>query len=138
MNKLSEWIKKSEKEVAPVTKKSKDSIFSSKKSKSTKSKKKQAPRPHDKKQASKLHTKKQPKGSYGSKGKLRIIPLGGLDEVGKNCTCIEYGRDVVVIDLGMQFPEEDMYGIDYLIPDTTYLENRKQRIRGILITHGHI
>ncbi len=69
--------------------------------------------------------------------KLRVIPLGGLSEIGKNITVIEYGKDIVVVDCGMGFPEEDMPGIDLVIPDITYLENNKDRIRGIFLTHGH-
>lgn len=70
-------------------------------------------------------------------GKLRIIPLGGLDEIGKNMTVIEYENDIIVIDCGLGFPEDDMPGIDLVIPDTTYLEENKAKIRGILLTHGH-
>jgi len=76
---------------------------------------------------------------YGNKPtKVRIIPLGGLDEVGKNMMVIEYGRDIIVIDMGFQFPEEDMLGIDYVIPDISWLEERKQDIKGVILTHGHL
>ncbi len=69
--------------------------------------------------------------------KLKIIPLGGLGEIGKNITAIEYGKDIMIVDCGMGFPEDDMYGVDVVIPDFTYLKTNKARIRGIVITHGH-
>ena len=69
--------------------------------------------------------------------KLKIIPLGGLGEIGKNMTAIEYGSDIIIIDCGMGFPDEDMYGIDIVLPDITYLKNNASRIRGLILTHGH-
>lgn len=69
--------------------------------------------------------------------KLRIIPLGGLEEVGRNMMLIEYGHDIVIIDMGLQFPEEDMPGIDYVIPNISYLRGKENFIRGVIITHGH-
>ena len=69
--------------------------------------------------------------------KLKIIPLGGLNEIGKNLTVYEYGNDIIVVDVGMGFPDDDMYGIDVVIPDFTYLIKNQDRIRGIFITHGH-
>ena len=69
--------------------------------------------------------------------KLKIIPLGGLDEIGKNITVLEYGKDMIVVDCGVGFPEEDMYGIDLVIPDFSYLVQNESRIRGMFITHGH-
>ena len=70
-------------------------------------------------------------------GKLRIIPLGGLGEIGKNMTVIEYEDEMIVVDCGLGFPDEDMPGIDLVIPDITYLESNKDRIRGLFLTHGH-
>ena len=70
--------------------------------------------------------------------KLRIMPLGGLGEVGKNMTIIEYGRNIIVIDAGMMFPESDMLGVDYVIPDWDYLRDKKDLVRAVLITHGHL
>lgn len=76
--------------------------------------------------------------AYIPKAKLRIIPLGGLNEIGKNMTVIEYGNDILVVDCGIGFPDEDeMPGIDLVIPDITYLENNRDRVRGIVLTHGH-
>ena len=69
--------------------------------------------------------------------KLKIIPLGGVGEIGKNMTVIEYGNDIIIVDCGLAFPDDDMPGIDVVIPDMTYLEKNAQNIRGILITHGH-
>ncbi len=69
--------------------------------------------------------------------KLKIIPLGGLNEIGKNMTVIEYKDDIIVIDCGMGFPDDDMYGIDVVIPDYSYLIQNQTRIRGIFLTHGH-
>ena len=69
--------------------------------------------------------------------KLKIIPLGGLNEIGKNMTVYEYGGEIIVVDCGMAFPGDDMYGIDSIIPDVTYLIKNKARIRGLFITHGH-
>src|SRR3989338_1361653 len=70
--------------------------------------------------------------------KLKIIPLSGLEEIGKNCTIYEYGDDIVVVDLGLMFPNEEMPGVDYVVPDVSYLEKNKSKIRGIIITHGHL
>ena len=68
---------------------------------------------------------------------LKIIPLGGLNEIGKNMTVYEYGGEIIVVDCGMAFPGDDMYGIDCVIPDVSYLVKHKNRIRGMFITHGH-
>ena len=70
-------------------------------------------------------------------GKIRIIPLGGLGEIGKNLTVIEYENDMIAIDCGLAFPDEDLLGVDLVIPDTTYLEENQHRLRGIFLTHGH-
>ncbi len=69
--------------------------------------------------------------------KLKIIPLGGLNEIGKNMTVLEYGKDMIVVDCGLGFPEDDMYGVDLVIPDFTYLVKNQQKLRGFFITHGH-
>ena len=75
--------------------------------------------------------------SIFKKSKLKIIPLGGLHEVGKNITVFEYENDIVIVDCGLSFPEDDMLGIDLVIPDISYLEKNKEKIRGMIITHGH-
>ena len=69
--------------------------------------------------------------------KLKIIPLGGLDEIGKNITVLEYGKDMIVVDCGLGFPDEDMYGVDLVIPDFSYLVQNKRKLKGMFITHGH-
>lgn len=71
------------------------------------------------------------------KNKLRIIPLGGLGEVGKNMMAYEFGGEIIVVDAGIMFPENDMLGVDYIIPDFEYLIKRADRVRGLIITHGH-
>ena len=76
-----------------------------------------------------LQTKQEPR--------LKIIPLGGLEEVGRNMTIFEYDRDIVIVDMGLQFPEEDMPGIDYVIPNISYLKGKENYIRGVIVTHGH-
>src|SRR3989339_47075 len=69
---------------------------------------------------------------------LKIIPLGGMEEVGRNMTVFEYGNDIVILDMGLQFPEEDMPGIDYIVPNITYLKAKKKNIRGVIFSHGHL
>lgn len=72
------------------------------------------------------------------KGKLKVIVMGGLEEVGRNMTLVQYENEIIIIDMGLQFPEEDMPGIDYIIPNTSYLEDKKDWIKGAIITHGHM
>lgn len=73
-----------------------------------------------------------------SRDNLRIIPMGGVEEIGENMTALEYGDDIIIIDMGLAFPDDTMPGIDYIIPDTKWLEENKKRIRGVIITHGHL
>lgn len=84
------------------------------------------------------HRKQQGPNTPMTHGVLRIVPLGGLSEVGKNMTVFEYGKEIIIVDCGLQFPEEDMFGIDYVIPDTSYLQDKVGRIKAIFITHGHL
>lgn len=85
-----------------------------------------------------LRKKKDNKLDFNfKKEKLKIIPLGGLQEIGKNITVFEYGEDIVIVDCGLAFPEDDMLGIDLVIPDFSYLEKNQEKIRGLVITHGH-
>lgn len=80
--------------------------------------------------------KSTPKFEF-KKDNLKIIPLGGLDEIGKNITVFEYGNEIVLVDCGLEFPEDDMLGVDLVIPDVTYLEKNKEKIKGLVVTHGH-
>ena len=69
--------------------------------------------------------------------KLKIIPLGGVNGIGKNITCFEYGQDIIVVDCGLGFPEDNMLGVDLVIPDFSYLISNKDRVRALFLTHGH-
>ena len=95
------------------------------------------------KNANYTHTSKRRAGSTldipkVEEGVLRIIPLGGVEQVGQNMTAIEYGDDIIIVDAGIQFAEVDHPGVDYIIPNTKYLEDRVEKIRGLFITHGHL
>ncbi len=79
-----------------------------------------------------------PSGQIRKEENLRIIPLGGCEEVGRNMTVFEYGQDIVVLDMGIQFPEEDMPGIDYVIPNTEYLKGKEKNIKAVIFSHGHL
>ncbi len=85
----------------------------------------------NKKVSNKSGRKRVPRG-------LRIIPLGGQEEVGRNMTIFEYKNDIVILDMGLQFPEEDMPGVDYIVPDVSYLKGKEKNIRGVIFSHGHL
>src|SRR5438445_13420404 len=70
-------------------------------------------------------------------GKLQIVPLGGLGEFGMNCMAVRWGDDIIVIDAGLMFPEAELLGVDIVVPDISYLAENRQRVRGIILTHGH-
>ena len=89
------------------------------------------------KSAAKTAAKAQSARTGRAKNKLKIIPLGGVGEIGKNMTVLEYGKDMIIIDCGLIFPDDDMPGIDLVIPDMTYVEKNADKLRGILVTHGH-
>lgn len=86
----------------------------------------------------KINPNKKPLFQKNPKSGLKIIPLGGQEEVGRNMTLFEYGGDIVILDMGLQFPEEDMPGIDYIIPNISYLKGKEKNIRGVILSHGHL
>lgn len=142
MDRIDEWMKRTMDVESPVpsTKKSRPGKRGKKSSQKPKKSRKPAQKKqaHKKRKTSKRQTRKPAPKAKILKGKLKIIPLGGLNEVGKNMTAIEYEDDIMILDMGFEFPGEDMLGIDYVIPDVTYLEENKKRIRGVVISHGHL
>ena len=93
--------------------------------------------PRDELLSSSFNGKRRTNKFEFKKDNLKIIPLGGLDEIGKNITVFEYGNEIVLVDCGLEFPEDDMLGVDLVIPDVTYLEKNKDKIKGMVVTHGH-
>jgi ribonuclease J len=91
-------------------------------------------------QPTQLHEGKigAPAGQEGREDTLKVFALGGLGEIGRNCYCLEYKDDIIVIDAGILFPDENMPGIDFVVPNTTYLEAKRNNIRGLILTHGHM
>jgi ribonuclease J len=82
--------------------------------------------------------RKRRRPSRSPQKKLKFIPLGGVEDINRNCYVIEYGNDIVVMDMGFSFPDDDLFGVDYIIPDVTYLKRRKERIKGIVLSHAHL
>lgn len=80
----------------------------------------------------------EPAADVTTRGTLRVIPIGGLEEIGRNCCIFEYDDEIIIVDMGIQFPEEDMPGIDFIIPNLSYLKGKEKRIRAVIITHGHM
>ena len=80
---------------------------------------------------------KERKTTLSKQKTIRIFPLGGIGEIGKNMWVIEYADEIIVIDCGLCFPREDMLGVDYVIPDITYLKKNREKIKAVFITHGH-
>ena len=94
----------------------------------------------EKKATRRVSTRKAPakkKESISLEESLKIIPLGGLEQIGMNITAFEYGDNIVVVDCGLSFPEDDMLGVDLVIPDVTYLKDNIDKVKGFVITHGH-
>jgi ribonuclease J len=89
------------------------------------------------KPAGQHHSKPEGITMSNKQEKLRIIPIGGLGEVGKNMMVYEYDGHILVVDAGLMFPDNDMLGVDYIIPDFKYLRDHAEQVRGIVITHGH-
>ncbi len=92
---------------------------------------------HDRSSLNSTGVKSEQTFSSPTGEKVRVIVLGGLEEVGRNCTLIEYKNDIILIDMGLQFPDEDMPGVDYIIPNMSYLKGKEKNVRGVIITHGH-
>jgi len=81
---------------------------------------------------------RSPRSNPNSERKLKIIPLGGLEEVGKNMTLFEYGNDIIILDMGLMFPEENMHGIDYIIPNISCLKGKEKNVKAVIFSHGHL
>ena len=122
-------------------KKLKNKKTDKKSNKNTKDTKKKTAKKQDYKNTKKPSKPKKEAPKKQSKSKntlpLRIIPLGGIDEIGKNITAYEYGEDIILVDCGMSFPDADMPGIDIVIPDFSYLLENKDKVKGLFETHGH-
>ena len=128
--------KKSKNEGKLNNKKSKNNIKNNQKQKTNKNQKQNVKKQNTKKTNNKPKTNKNKPNKINS-SPLRIIPLGGLNEIGKNITVYEYENDIIIVDCGMSFPDDDLPGVDIVIPDFSYLVKNKDKIRGLVVTHGH-
>ena len=121
--------------------KTKKKNFSKKKNKNTASKNKQQKKQGHKRRSNRKQSSAKEKNNNldltSIKG-LKIIPIGGQEEVGRNMTVFEYKNDIVILDMGIQFPEEDMPGVDYIVPDISYLKGKEKRIKAVIFSHGHL
>ncbi len=124
VDKLSEWLKDA---VQGGANKPSRSLHKKKRGRPNKNNKRKGVKPKQKRTGLPVH-----------RGVTRIIPIGGLEEVGKNSMVLEHEKDILVVDMGFEFPEDELFGVDYVIPDIQYLVKRKARIKGIVITHGHL
>ncbi len=130
--------KKEEKEVS--VRKSRTKTMNSNKKGTQVKESKTTRKPYQRRNTNKKVNKKKEKANENmlfKKSKLKIIPLGGLHEIGKNITVFEYENEIIVVDCGLSFPDDDMLGVDLVIPDITYLEKNVEKIKGLVITHGH-
>ena len=105
--------------------------------KQTRIKREKTERPHRERRTNTRAVKSDDLKFSFKKSNLKIIPLGGLEEIGKNITIFEYEDEIILVDCGLEFPGDDMLGVDLVIPDITYLIKNKEKIKGLIITHGH-
>src|SRR3990167_3084996 len=93
---------------------------------------------HQQKRAAHIQPMRSSPAAAPGGTRLRVFPLGGVGEFGRNMTVVEYGKDIVIVDIGLMFPIDTMPGVDFVLPDISYIKQKRQNIRGIYITHGHL